>query len=128
MAKSPVITTQSPNLIGQPSVEFRKNDFDAAIWNKGYDVIVEQAIRCPHNYKDNQAITTCQNCLGLGWVFVNPKQTKAIITSINTETKEKQWSEEKLGTIQVTTRDVDRFGNMERITLKNDSVTKNYYF
>lgn len=108
-----------PNLIGQPDNKlFRKNDFDSLIWLKGYSVIIEQAIACPCRGKSGSALPTCQNCLGLGWVFVNPVETKALITSINVNTKFKEWSPELTGTVQITVRDEDRLSFFDKVTFK----------
>ena len=109
-----------PNLIGLPKVNvFIKNDFNRAIWDNGYDVILESAISCPCKGVAAANLTDCSNCLGSGWVFVNPIETRAVITSINKETKYKEWSPEFIGTISVTFMDSDRFGFMDKITLKN---------
>lgn len=110
-------TATPPNLINQPRVDlFRKNDFEAAIWNKGYEIIIEQAIHCPCKGLSGAAKTTCQNCLGLGWVFINPVKTRAIISSINRQTKYQHWSPEMIGTISVTVRDEERLNSMDKIT------------
>lgn len=108
-----------PNLIAQPVVEFRKNDYEAAIWNKGYDIILESAVRCPCKSENNDNIPHCQNCLGTGWFFINPIKTKAILTGINKNTDYKDWSAEMIGTISVTTMDINKLSFMDRITLVN---------
>jgi DNA helicase HerA-like ATPase len=114
-----------PNLVGQPSVKFDLDTFEAALWNKGYDIILEKAVRCPCQDRDAAAKLTCHNCLGTGWVFLNALQTKAIITGINKTTAYKNWSQELLGTVAVTTRAVEKLGFMDRITLINDTNTYN---
>lgn len=110
----------APNLIGQPTVPlFKKESFDALIWNKGYEVILEQAIACPCRGKSGSNQTTCQNCLGLGWVFVNPVSTRAIVSSINYSTKYKNWSPELTGTISITLMDENRVSYFDKITFKS---------
>lgn len=124
MTKS--ITQQSsPNLIGQASPEFRNNDFEAAIWQKGYDVVVEQAFMCPCATDGSSPKTDCQNCLGVGWVFINPIQTKAILHSINTDTKFKSWTKELIGTYSVTLMYKDGISYMNRVTLLNNALIEN---
>jgi len=112
-------TKTAPSLVGQPSVDFDLNTFEAAIWNKGYDVIVEKAVRCPCK-SNNGNVSTCQNCMGSGHLFINPFKTRAIITSINYNTQYKDWGIEKLGTVSVTTMDRDAVTYYDRITLAND--------
>ena len=108
-----------PNMVGQPNVPLQRvNDFEALIFNKGYTVIIENGIECPCKGKSGAAKTTCQSCLGLGWVFIDPIETKAIITSANSSTKYKHWSPELTGTVNVTVRDSERISLMDKITFK----------
>ena len=107
----------SPSLLSQPNVPlFEADRFEAIIFQKGYDVILEQAVACPCKGKTGSPKTSCQNCLGLGWVFLNPVETKAIISSINSQTKYKPWSPELTGTVSVTVRDSERFSFMDKVT------------
>ncbi len=118
-------TAASPDLNGQPNVGlFRKNDFEALIWQKGYDVLIEQAIECPCRGKSGSPKPSCNNCLGTGWVFINALKTKAIISSINKQTKYQQWSPELSGIINVTVRDSERFSFMDKVTF----ITRNSVF
>jgi len=113
-------TATPPNMLGAANVPlFVKNDFDTLIFQKGYDVIIENAIECPCKGKSGSPKTTCQNCLGLGWIFLNPTGTKAIISSINNNTKYKSWSPEITGTISITVRDEDRISLMDRVTFSS---------
>jgi len=110
---------QLPVLESQPQVEFREDDFDALIALKGYDVIHERAIACPCKEEGGDNLPNCQNCLGTGWVFVSPFQTKMVLQSMNKSTKFKEWSEELRGTASVTAREVDQLAFMDRITAMN---------
>jgi len=110
-----------PNIVGQPNPVFEENAFDVAIWNKGYDVILEKAIRCP--CKDKQTgknLPTCQNCRGVGWFFINPIQTKGIITGVNDTMKYKAYSPEFIGDISLTIKNNIRLSIMDRAIFKND--------
>lgn len=109
-----------PNLIGQPTVDFDKNNFDSVIWLKGYDVVKYDAIQCPCTGGMNPQIN-CENCLGTGWLFINPIQTKAIISSINKNTEYKYWSPEFKGTVSLTLRDVEHLSFMDKIVLKDSA-------
>lgn len=104
------------NYVGVFRVDFVSPDFDALVDNKGYDVIWERAIPCPCASR-NAAHSTCKNCQGTGWVFINPKQIKAVAQSINKDTKYKDWSVELLGTISLTVKSCFHLNYMDKITL-----------
>jgi hypothetical protein len=111
-------TATAPNLIGQPDNKlFKQNDFEAFAWQKGYKVVFEQAIACPCRGTSGEAKPTCKNCLGLGWVFINPTNTRALITNINKDTKFKYWSPELIGTIAVTVQNENKLSYMDKITM-----------
>jgi hypothetical protein len=93
---------QTPNLVGRPSAQFENEAFAALIQQKGYDVVIESAVRCPCRTKENDHLSTCQNCLGTGWVFLNPVQDRAVLSSINSSTQFKDWSQENMGTVNVS--------------------------
>jgi hypothetical protein len=106
-----------PNLIGAPQTPaFQVDRFEALIWNKGYTIIIENAIACPCRGKSGAPLTTCQSCNGLGWVFLDPVETKAIVTGINYQTKYRQWSPELTGVINLTLRESERVSYMDRVT------------
>jgi len=102
-----------------PKVDFRKAEFEAAIWNKGYDVVIEKALKCPCKSEGGGHNSSCQNCGGTGWFFINPVTTRAIIHSINLSNEYRAWTEQNLGTVSITVRDVDALSYMDRITLKD---------
>lgn len=125
MPKDSIVTTQTPpNLIGQPDVQFREDDFDAFVYSKGYEVIYENAVSCPCKSKsNNNPLSSCQNCNGSGWVLFNPIVTRMVLQGMNINTRYRQWSEEMVGTVAVTSRSVDKLEFMGRITVKDsDSI------
>jgi hypothetical protein len=122
---NPITTASAPNLIAKPDPVFNKSLFEAAIWNKCYSVVMEKAIKCPCSTNQNQPLSDCRNCGGIGWFFINPIQTQALITNLNENTQYKNWSVELLGTISVSLRDSERIGNMDRITIVNNNLTDN---
>lgn len=118
----------SKNILQTPSPgtsnfrpEFYKDEFEKAIFSKGYDVIIEQAVRCPCNGREAPLID-CQNCFGTGYFYINPTQTRAIITNINQNNQYKNWSETLLGTYGVTVIDRDKevLSYFARVTFKNE--------
>lgn len=115
MPQKKIIKTQV-EYVGIPRVDFITPDFDALVDNKGYDVIWERAIPCPCSARQ-QPLSTCKNCQGVGWVFINPTQIKAVGQSINKDTQYKEWSMELLGTISLTVKSMYHLNFMDRITL-----------
>lgn len=114
----PIISQTPPNLNGQARADLRKRDFDAAVWNKGYDVYLDKALRCPcRNKNDHQALSSCKNCGGSGWVYLNRYKTKMVLQAMNLDTKFKEWSEERLGTVKITSLTQDELSFMDRITV-----------
>lgn len=114
---------ETPNLIGKPVVNFTVEEHNAMVWNKGYDAIIESAVRCPCKTKDNPNQTVCHNCLGIGWVLINPIQDRVVMEGINSETKFKEWTAEKLGTIAMSFARRDyALGYMDRITIVDSSA------
>lgn len=117
-AKStPITIQQTPSLVGAASIDFRKNDFDAAIWLKGYDIIHEKALKCPCKSINSNQQSNCKNCGGSGWVFINPTKTRAILHSMNINTQFKEWSEENRGTVSISIRDIDQLSFMDRLSV-----------
>lgn len=107
MAESRNILQQTSSGYSNFRPEFIKPDFDQAVWAKGYEVLLEKALRCPC-HGEEAALLDCQNCFGTGYFYVNPIKTKALITGINQTTQYKNWSSELLGTYAVTVMDVDK--------------------
>ncbi len=116
--QAPVITT-----VG---VDFDKPEFENLIYQKGYDVWHEKALKCgcrSNSTGGHQAQSDCQNCGGSGWFFINRTQTKMVLHSMNLQTKFLQWTEAKIGTVSISCMDVDKLGRMDRITvLQGESI------
>lgn len=124
MATKNILVKPAPNLTGIASPEFFENEFDAAIYLKGYRVILERALRCPCHAPD-APLVDCQNCFGTGYFYVNAIDTKALITGINQNNQYKNWSEELLGTVSITVResDKDNLGFFDKVTIKDQFST-----
>lgn len=108
----------TPLNVGQARPDFVKNEFDIAIYQKGYKVLHEKSIACPCKSKGvGGQLSDCKNCGGSGWVFINPIQTRMIIHSMNRQTQYKDWSEENRGTSSITCNNWEQLSFMDRITL-----------
>jgi len=112
------IIKSSESTTGYLRLDFNKDQFDALIENKGYPVVWERAIPCPCSRQGESANkSSCKNCAGTGWVFLNPTEIKGLVTSINKDTKYKEWSIELLGTFAITVNSKYRLNFMDRITV-----------
>ncbi len=119
------ITQPPPNIKRTPTVQIQQPLMDVNLWQHAYDVTLEKAVRCPCTARDenNSALTNCQNCSGYGWLFINSVTTKALISSINKQSKYSEWSEELIGTVNVSFKDnndedfSDKLSLMDRVTL-----------
>lgn len=121
MKGTPIKTPTYVNSPGIIRTDFWTPDFDVLVDNKGYDVVWEKAVPCPCGHRQNTNQSSCRNCLGTGWVFINPMQIKAIATSLNRDTKYKEWSQEMLGTASFTVRHEYHLNFMDRLTILNSS-------
>jgi hypothetical protein len=112
------------NIENITAVNFDRNEFQYAIEQKGYTVFVERAIKCPCRSFDSggNPLTNCRNCGGIGLVFLNKIQTKAIIHSMNLSTQFKEWSEEKIGNASISVNDTDRLSFMDKVTVRDAEV------
>jgi len=110
-----------PDSVGKPTANiFIREDFNNVLWDNGYDVLLRQAVACPCKGSSSDSKPSCNNCLGLGWVFVNPIKTRAFVSSINKSTQYKEWSPEFIGTVAITFMNVDKIGFMDEVMLLNN--------
>jgi hypothetical protein len=112
----------TPNLIGKPVVNFTIEEYNAMVWNKGYNCYIESYIPCPCKTKDNDHLSTCMNCLGTGLVFINPTEDRVLMNSINYPTHYKDWSAENLGTVNVSVAKRSQLSYMDRITVIDSEI------
>jgi hypothetical protein len=113
-----------PDLVHRPTVDFDVNAFDALLWNKGYNILHEESRVCPCRSRESgSALSTCENCRGFGFFFLNPIKTKAIVTNINQNPKYNEWSVENAGTIYASMLFANILAEYDRITF-TDVVTK----
>ena len=113
----PIILTPAPTA-GKGRVDLVKSDFDAAIENKGLPVYLDRVVWCPcRRVADRQPLSSCKNCGGSGYVYINRFKTTMMVQAMNVSTKFKDWSEEKVGTVRITARDEDNIAFMDRITV-----------
>jgi hypothetical protein len=113
-------TQTEPSLVQRPTISFEVNAFEAALWQKGYSVLHEEARVCPCRSRDSgSSLPNCQNCRGFGYIFMNPIETKAIITNINQNPKFMEWSIENAGTVMASFMFDNKLADYDRITFSD---------
>jgi len=114
------ILTETPLDLSSMAVApyLNAKDFKQSISNHGYDIMLEKALFCPCKDKANGHVDVgCKNCGATGWIFVNKTKTRALISHINQQTKFLNWTEENVGTINISTTAEDKVGYMDRVTI-----------
>lgn len=116
--KSAIISKTPPKLTNTAArANFSQDSFEALVYQKGYDVLFEKALKCPCKSRRSNQLSNCKNCGGTEWIFVNPQSTRMIVHSMNATTKYKEWSEEKAGTASITCLSGDELSFMDRVTV-----------
>lgn len=115
---SHVVTYQTPPLSVEPRVGWNVDNFEELIQSHGYDALIDRALKCPCADKNNgQALSTCKNCGGRGWFFIDRTETRLVAQHMGSNKKYQDWSEINRGTASITTRGIDKLGFMDRIIL-----------
>jgi hypothetical protein len=117
MEKAVIHKTPAPSGANGTQSNFIKSAFDTLIWNKGYRVTIEECLRCPCKGKGTNQQSDCRNCGGTGYVFINKRETRAVIHSQNMNTKFKEWSEENASQASATFMQEEEVSFMDRITV-----------
>jgi hypothetical protein len=112
------VVQQTPLDTSDPRIGWRVGDFNQLITSHGYDAYIDRALRCPCVDKaTGQALSTCKNCLGRGWFFVDRKETRVIAQHMDNKKRYQAAGEINKGTASITTRGSDKLGFMDRIIL-----------
>lgn len=101
-------------------VRFETQRFNSLVFDKGYEVFIDRAYKCPCAVKGSgQPLPTCDNCLGLGWIFTNRIETRVAIQGIKADVKYENWTKTSAGIAKITARAIDKLAFMDRIILKD---------
>ena len=117
LTQHPIIGQTPPNFnIPKPFWDIDK--FESLMSNNGYDAYLERALRCPCvDRATGQALSTCKNCLGRGWFFVDKRETRIVAQSMENLRRNSQTGEINHGTVRLTARAADKLGFMDRVIL-----------
>ena len=112
------VAYQTPPAAVNPRVGWNVDRFETLIQTQGYDAYIDRALRCPCCEKSSgQALSTCHNCGGRGWFFVDRTETRIIAQHMDSKKRYEEWSQVNRGTASITTRGIDKLGFMDRIIL-----------
>lgn len=112
------ITAQTPPSFDLPKPYWDVEKFESLIYNNGYDALLQRALRCPCvDRASGQALSTCKNCMGRGWFFVDTRQTRVVAQSMDNTRRNSQTGEINRGTARITARASDKLGFMDRVIL-----------
>lgn len=112
------IVSQTPPSLDLPKPLWDVNKFNGLIYNMGYDALLQRALRCPCvDRASGQALSTCKNCNGRGWFFVDTRQTRIIAQTMENIRRNTQTGEINRGTAKITARASDKLGFMDRVIL-----------
>ncbi len=113
-----VTAYSTPPAAVNPRVGWDVERFETLIQTQGYDALIDRALRCPCcDRASGQAMSTCRNCGGRGWFFVDRTSTRLIAQHMDSKKRYDEWSEVNRGTASITTRGIDKLGFMDRIIL-----------
>ena len=112
------VSAQTPPSLNLPKPYWDVEKFNGLIYNHGYEAYIEKALRCPCVDKaTGQAQSTCKNCLGRGWFFVDKRETKIIAQGMDNILRNSNIGQINRGVARITARAVDRLGFMDRIII-----------
>jgi hypothetical protein len=103
--------------IAPPRMDFRVQDYETIIYQKGRRVWYEKAVKCPCKSKNTSGPVTCKNCGGIGWLFMSGRETRMVVTGVSFTNENKQWTEEERGMISISCLSKEQLTFMDRITL-----------
>ena len=120
MSGNKAVVTVSPSESIAHQVRFTPERFNELVYDKGYEVYIDKALRCPCSVKNaGQPLPNCDNCLGIGWFFINRTETRLVIQSMKADVRFENWSRDTTGMARVTARAIDKLAFMDRIILKD---------
>lgn len=114
---------QQTTLFDRPRADFQQSEFIKLIEEKGRDVIYEKALLCPCKGDTTNAHSTCKNCGGSGWIFINPKSTRMVIQGMDVTDQIQGWSEELRGMVRISANPDEKMSFMDRVTIADGSTT-----
>lgn len=115
MAKKAVVTYGKAEPLYM-DVHLEREHFDSAIYDKGYTCFIDKAMSCPcADTSTGHALSTCKNCGGCGFFWINRRETRLLITNMTYHKFQENWTEANTGTVSISARPEDKVSFMDRI-------------
>lgn len=105
--------------------DFIRDDFQTLIQQKGRSVILEKVLLCACKSQSANQQSNCKNCGGVGWLWINPINTRMILKGMKITPDFKAWSESITGDLEVTASDTEELTYMDRLTLLDSRALYN---
>jgi len=109
-----------------PRVDLWPDAFDKFITERAYDVMWERAINCPCGVSTKSTTDAtdlnCPLCHNKRFIWVNPTQIKAAMTSIGRDSDSEQDGVYQAGSYKVTTHSKNKIGFYDRLTFLETSA------
>jgi len=118
-AQNVVSQIPAPNLIAPPRADFDESRYEQLIAQHGVDCLHEKALQCPCKSEQINALSTCKNCGGTGWIFVNPKQVRIVIQGMGYKKIEEMWASLMSGMVNISYLPSLELSYYDRITRLN---------
>lgn len=114
------VMSKTPSETSEHQVRFEPGRFNKLVFDKGYDVWIDRAFRCPCVGKTTgQPLMSCNNCLGVGWIYTNRSETRVAIQGIKAKVEFAETTKINGGMANITARATDRLAFMDRIILQD---------
>lgn len=119
MAKK-IIVSETPGEQIAHQVRFTPERFNELIFDKGYDVWIDKALRCPCSVENaGNPLPDCDNCLGMGWFYIDRTETRVTVQGMKADVRYENWSRDTTGMARITSRAIDKLCFMDKIILQD---------
>jgi hypothetical protein len=100
-----------------PRADFKPEQFDILVQQKGYKAIWEKGMFCPcYALESGQPDYSCSECGGKGYVYFDPQEIRVLVTSISGRKEQEHIGLNELGTAYMTPTSKDQVGFRDRFT------------
>jgi hypothetical protein len=98
-----------------PRADFKGEQFDTLIQQKGYRVLWQQGMFCScYIAESGQPDYNCSTCKGKGYIYFGDSETRALVTSINGRKEQEHIGLQDLGSAYLTPLSSDNVGFRDR--------------
>ena len=106
-----------------PRADFKPELFDSAIMQKGFNVIWEQGMLCScHDPISGQPDINCTCCKGKGYMYINPKKTRVLVTGLKAPRVQDHIGLDDIGSCYITCLTEDNVGYRDKFTFPDFTI------